>query len=137
MKLFKFLIPGILFGIVMTKSEAISWFRIQEMFRFESFHMYGIIGTAVMLGALLVFVIKRRQLKSMDGDVISFNDKNFSISRYLIGGILFGLGWAMTGACPGPLFTLLGHGILSITLVIFSAILGTYVYGLLRSRLPH
>ena len=137
MKLFKFLIPGILFGIVMTKSEAISWFRIQEMFRFESFHMYGIIGTAVMLGALLVFVIKRRQVKSMDGDVISFNDKNFSISRYLIGGILFGLGWAMTGACPGPLFTLLGHGILSITLVIFSAILGTYVYGLLRSRLPH
>lgn len=137
MKLFKFLIPGILFGIVMTKSEAISWFRIQEMFRFESFHMYGIIGTAVMLGALLVFVIKRRQVKSMDGDVISFNDKNFSISRYLIGGILFGLGWAMTGACPGPLFTLLGHGILSIALVIFSAILGTYVYGLLRSRLPH
>ena len=137
MKLFKFLIPGILFGIVMTKSEAISWFRIQEMFRFESFHMYGIIGTAVMLGALLVFVIKRRQVKSMDGDVISFNDKNFSISRYLIGGILFGLGWAMTGACPGPLFTLVGHGIVSIWIVIISAVIGTYIYGALRSKLPH
>ena len=137
MKLIKYLVPGILFGIVMTKSEAISWFRIQEMFRFESFHMYGIIGTAVMLGAAMVAMIKRTELKSMDGDQIKFNPKNMSIPRYLIGGILFGLGWAMTGACPGPLFTLLGHGILSIILVIISAIFGTYVYGMLRSKLPH
>ena len=133
----KFLIPGILFGIIMTKSEAISWFRIQEMFRFESFHMYGIIGTAVILGAILVYVIKKIRLKSMAGDEIAFNPKNMSVPRYLIGGILFGLGWAMTGACPGPLFTLLGHGIVSIVLVILSAVLGTYVYGIVREKLPH
>ena len=137
MKLIKFLIPGILFGIIMTKSEAISWFRIQEMFRFESFHMYGIIATSVILGAIMVFFIKRARLKSMEGDEIAFNPKNMSVPRYLIGGILFGLGWAMTGACPGPLFTLLGHGIVSIALVILSAIVGTYVYGLLKERLPH
>jgi len=137
MKLIKFLIPGILFGIIMTKSEAISWFRIQEMFRFESFHMYGIIGTAVILGAIMVFFIKRIRLRSMEGDEIAFNPKNMSVPRYLIGGILFGLGWAMTGACPGPLFTLLGHGIISIVLVILSAIAGTFVYGLIREKLPH
>jgi uncharacterized membrane protein YedE/YeeE len=137
MKLFRFLIPGILFGIVMTKSEAISWFRIQEMFRFESFHMYGIIGTAVIAGAILVYFVKRIQLKSVEGSDIHFNPKNMSIARYLLGGIVFGLGWAMTGACPGPLFTLLGHGITSILIVIASAILGTYIYGLLRPKLPH
>lgn len=137
MKFFKFLIPGIIFGIVMTKSEAISWFRIQEMFRFESFHMYGIIGTAVILGMAMVYFIKKSQMSNMSGDTIKFNPKNKSIARYLIGGIIFGLGWAMTGACPGPQFTLLGHGILSILIVIISAIAGTYLYGLLRSRLPH
>lgn len=137
MKLFRFLIPGILFGIVMTKSEAISWFRIQEMFRFESFHMYGIIGTAVIAGAILVYFVKRIQLKSVEGSDIRFNPKNMSIARYLLGGTVFGLGWAMTGACPGPLFTLLGHGITSILIVIASAILGTYIYGLLRPKLPH
>lgn len=136
-KLIKFFIPGIIFGIVMTKSEAISWFRIQEMFRFESFHMYGIIGTAVIAGSILVFLIKRRQLRNMNGEAIAFNDKNPGIARYLLGGIIFGLGWAMTGACPGPLFTLLGHGYISILVVIVSAILGTYIYGLLRNRLPH
>ncbi|MCR9288263.1 MAG: YeeE/YedE family protein [Bacteroidetes bacterium] len=137
MKFLKFLLTGILFGIVMTKSEAISWFRIQEMFRFESFHMYGIIGTAVILGAILVAIIKKVKGKTINGDEIKFNPKTMSIPRYLFGGILFGLGWAMTGACPGPLFTLLGHGILTILLVIASAILGTYVYGRLRSKLPH
>lgn len=121
----------------MTKSEAISWFRIQEMFRFESFHMYGIIGTAVIAGAILVYFVKRIQLKSVEGSDIHFNPKNMSIARYLLGGIVFGLGWAMTGACPGPLFTLLGHGITSILIVIASAILGTYIYGLLRPKLPH
>lgn len=137
MKLLKYLLAGTLFGIVMTKSEAVSWYRIQEMFRFESFHMYGIIGTAVILGALMVFMIKRYQAKTIGGDPIKFNDKNWSVPRYLFGGTIFGLGWAMTGACPGPMFTLLGHGVWSIVLVILSAVVGTYVYGALRSRLPH
>jgi uncharacterized membrane protein YedE/YeeE len=137
MKDIKYIIPGILFGIIMTKSEAISWFRIQEMFRFESFHMYGIIGTAVILGVLLVFTIKKLKVKNVEGTEIDFNDKQMSISRYLIGGTIFGLGWAMTGACPGPMFTLIGHGIWTILLVILSAVLGTYVYGLLREKLPH
>lgn len=137
MKFLKFLLTGILFGIIMTKSEAISWFRIQEMFRFESFHMYGIMGTAVVGGAILVALIKRVQGKTLYGDYIKFNPKDFSIPRYLFGGTLFGFGWAMTGACPGPLFTLLGHGIMTIAVVIVSAVLGTYVYGVLRSKLPH
>ncbi|NND07448.1 MAG: YeeE/YedE family protein [Saprospiraceae bacterium] len=137
MKLIKYLVVGILFGIVMTKSEAISWFRIQEMFRFDSFHMYGIIGTAVILGALVTFIIKRVQLSNLGGSPIQINDKNMSVPRYLYGGIIFGLGWAMTGACPGPLFTLLGHGIPSILVVILSAVFGTYLYGVLRQRLPH
>lgn len=137
MKLLRYIIPGILFGIVMTKSEAISWFRIQEMFRFESFHMYGIIGTTVVLGMLMVFLIKRFNLKTIDGTPITFAPKKQGIARYLIGGILFGLGWAMTGACPGPMFVLIGHGVWSILIVIFSAMTGTFVYGLLRHRLPH
>ena len=137
MKFIKFLVVGILFGIVMTKSEAVSWFRIQEMFRFESFHMYGIIGTAVVLGAIMVAVIKRIQGKTMYGEPIKFNPKNVSVPRYLLGGTIFGLGWAMTGACPGPMFTLLGHGVWTILLVILSATAGTFVYGALRSKLPH
>ncbi len=137
MKYIKFSLAGILFGIVMTKSEAVSWFRIQEMFRFESFHMYGIIGTAVILGAMLTFLIKKFKLKTIYGNQIEFKDKNKSITRYLVGGILFGLGWAMTGACPGPMFTLVGHGVWTMLIVIASAVLGTYVYGLLRSRFPH
>ena len=137
MKSLKYILPGILFGIVMTKSEAVSWFRIQEMFRFESFHMYGIIGTAVTLATIMTYVIKKRKVKRMDGNPIYFNPKNMSIPRYLIGGIIFGLGWAMTGACPGPMFTLLGHGAWSFIIVIASAILGTYTYGAIRSKLPH
>ena len=137
MQVIKYLIPGILFGIVMTKSEAVSWFRIQEMFRFESFHMYGIIGTAVILGSLLVDFIKKQKKKNIGGQLISLNPKNMSIPRYLFGGTIFGLGWAMTGACPGPMFTLLGQGVWSILIVIISAIIGTYIYGILRPRLPH
>lgn len=137
MKLLKYILPGILFGIVMTKSEAVSWFRIQEMFRFESFHMYGIIGTAVILATIMTAVIKKIQTKNIEGSSISFNPKKMSIPRYLIGGIIFGLGWAMTGACPGPMFTLIGHGVWPILLVILSAVLGTYTYGALRDRLPH
>lgn len=137
MKLLKYIIPGILFGIVMTKSEAVSWFRIQEMFRFESFHMYGIIGTAVVLAAIMVAIIKKVKPTSIEGGEIKFNPKNMSIARYILGGIIFGLGWAMTGACPGPMFTLVGHGVWTILIVIASALAGTYAYGALRSRLPH
>ena len=137
MKFIKYLLVGILFGIVMTKSEAVSWFRIQEMFRFESFHMYGIIGTAVILGAILVAAIKKLNGQTLTGEQIKFNPKAMSIPRYLIGGTIFGLGWAMTGACPGPMFTLLGQGVWSILLVIVSAVIGTFVYGVLRPKLPH
>lgn len=121
----------------MTKSEAVSWFRIQEMFRFESFHMYGIIGTAVVVGALVVLLAKRRNWKSVEGKDWQLNPKRATYPRYLLGGTVFGLGWAMTGACPGPMFTLLGQGVWSIALVILSATAGTFVYGLLRSKLPH
>lgn len=137
MKDLKYILTGIIFGIVMTKSEAISWFRIQEMFLFQSFHMYGIIGVAVALGALQVAVIKRQQLKDIQGNPITFTPKAKSIPRYLLGGIIFGLGWAMTGACPGPMYTLLGHGLPVMVVVIFSALLGTLTYGALRSKLPH
>ena len=137
MQLLKYIFPGLLFGIVMTKSEVVSWFRIQEMFRFESFHMYGIIGTAVILAAVMTFLMKRFHSKNVDGAEISFKSKNMSVARYLFGGIIFGLGWAMTGACPGPMFTLVGHGVWPILLVIVSAVFGTFVYGVVRDRLPH
>lgn len=137
MKLFKFLSLGIVFGILMSKAELISWFRIYEMFRFESFHMYGVIGSAVVLGVLSLQIIKKFKLKSIEGQEIQIPPKQKSVYRYLIGGILFGLGWAMTGACPGPMFVLLGQGIWTIGLVILSAIFGTFLYGLLRHKLPH
>ncbi|MBL4648481.1 MAG: YeeE/YedE family protein [Aureispira sp.] len=137
MKDFKYIFAGMLFGVVMTKSEAISWFRIQEMFLFQSFHMYGIIGVAVVLGMIQIAVIKRKQLKDIEGKAIKFSPKAMSIPRYLFGGIIFGLGWAMTGACPGPMYTLLGHGFPIMIVVIASAILGTLTYGALRSKLPH
>lgn len=121
----------------MTKSEAVSWFRIQEMFRFESFHMYGIIGTAVIAGAILTALMKRFHTKTIEGEEVTFVPKNKSVARYLLGGIAFGLGWAMTGACPGPMFTLVGHGVWSILIVIASATFGTYVYGAIRHKLPH
>lgn len=137
MKLFYYLLLGTFFGIVMTKSEAISWYRIQEMFHFESFHMYGIIGTAVVIGAAGVALMKRFDMKNYKGSELSLKDKDFSIPRYLFGGTIFGLGWALTGACPGPMFTLLGHGVWSIGIVILSATLGTYIYGAVRDKLPH
>ncbi len=137
MKFFKYLFVGMLFGVILTKSEVISWFRIYEMFRFQSFHMYGVIGSAVVLGIIFIQLIKRMNLKSINGNEIVIEEKKFSISRYLIGGIIFGLGWAMTGACPGPLFALLGNGIGVVAIVILSALAGTYVYGLLRNKLPH
>ena len=137
MKQIKFLFIGILFGIILTKSEVISWFRIQEMFRFQSFHMYGIIGSAIITGLILVKTIKRNKLKTIYGDSIKFNDKKLSIPRYLFGGIIFGLGWALTGACPGPMFIMIGNGYAVFLIVILSALLGTYVYGLIQHKLPH
>ncbi|RZS93302.1 YeeE/YedE family protein [Aquimarina brevivitae] len=132
-----YLVIGVIFGITMYKSEAASWFRIYEMFQFKSFHMYGIIGSALIVGALLIFLIKRFKLKSIYGERIVFMPKERSFSRYMFGGILFGLGWALAGACPGPMFTLIGAGYSPILVVIASAILGTYVYGLLKDKLPH
>lgn len=137
MKYIKFLLTGVFFGIIMTKAEIISWFRIYEMFRFESFHMYGVIGTAVILGAIIVQIVKRTQMKNVKGEQITFNPKNRSITRYLVGGTFFGLGWALVGACPGPMFVLLGYGYFPILIVIFGALLGTFVYGILRPKLPH
>lgn len=137
LKFIKYLLLGTLFGIIMTKSEAVSWYRIQEMFLFKSFHMYGIIGVAVVLGTLQVALIKHFKMKDSTGTPITFSPKNKSIPRYLFGGIIFGLGWAMTGACPGPMYTLLGHGFAVIGIVIISALLGTLTYGALRSKLPH
>lgn len=137
MKSGKYLLTGLIFGIILTKTQVISWFRIYEMFRFESFHMYGIIGSAVVLGVILIQLVKRSKLKDIDNNEISLADKNMSIPRYLLGGTLFGLGWALVGACPGPLFALLGAGYWTILVVIFGAIVGTFTYGLLRNKLPH
>jgi len=137
MKALKFLALGIIFGIILTKSQVISWFRIYEMFRFESFHMYGIIGSAVVLGAITVQLIKRKGIKDITKQPIELKPKNMSIPRYLLGGTLFGLGWALVGACPGPLFALLGAGYWMIIVVIIGAIVGTFLYGLLRNYLPH
>ena len=137
MRLIKFLLVGILFGIVMTKSEAVSWFRIQEMFRFQSFHMYGIIGVAVVVGAIMHFFIKSKGMKNANGESIQFADKPKTYIASILGGTFFGLGWAMTGACPGPLYTLVGQGNLIVLVIIGSALLGALTYGALRSRLPH
>lgn len=137
MKLFKFLLIGILFGIVMTKSEAVSWFRIQEMFRFQSIHMYGIIGVAVILGAILVYISKKTGWKTVDGELPDFNPKKMEVPRLMFGGILFGLGWAMTGACPGPLYALLGQGVWVVSVILLAGLFGAYMYGVLKPMLPH
>lgn len=133
----KFYLLGIAFGIVMTKAEIISWLRIYEMFQFESFHMYGVIGSAIGLGIIMVQFIKKTRMKDSNGVLITFTPKQFSIPRYLFGGIIFGLGWAMTGACPGPMFTLIGNGYMVMLAVILSAFLGTFTYGVIRDKLPH
>jgi uncharacterized protein len=132
----KFAFAGILFGIILVKSEVISWFRIQEMFRLQSFHMYGVIGSAVAVGIISVFIIKKFKLKTIDGEPIRFDKKKFSKGQ-IYGGLLFGFGWAMTGACPGPLFALIGNGTTVIIVTLSSAIMGTWVYGFLRDKLPH
>ncbi|MFC3197633.1 DUF6691 family protein [Parapedobacter deserti] len=137
MKSIVYLIIGTFFGIVMYKSEAASWFRIYEMFNFQSIHMYGLMGSALIVGILIVQFIKRKKLKDAHGNQIVIAAKEKGIARYLIGGIVFGLGWALVGACPGPMFVLAGAGYLPIVVVIFGAVLGTWLYGLIRSKLPH
>jgi hypothetical protein len=133
---FKYAAVGIIFGIVFVKAEIISWFRIQEMFRLQSFHMYGVIGTAVVVGAISVFLIKKLKIKTIYGEEITFTPKKFNKGQ-IYGGLIFGLGWAITGACPGPLFAQVGTGAVAILIVILSAIAGTWIYGKFRDQLPH
>jgi len=132
----KYLVVGLLFGIVFVKAEIISWFRIQEMFRFQSFHMYGVIGSAVVVGIISVYLIKRFKIKTIYGEPVQFHRKQFNKGQ-VYGGLLFGLGWAVTGACPGPLFAQIGTGASVIVVVLLSAIVGTWVYGRFREKLPH
>ncbi|MBI1226456.1 MAG: YeeE/YedE family protein [Bacteroidetes bacterium] len=132
----KYMVAGIFFGIILIKSEVISWFRIQEMFRLESFHMYGVIGTAVVVGAISIFLIKKLKIKTIHSEEIEFQDKKFTKGQ-VIGGLIFGLGWAITGACPGPLMAQLGSGVSVIIVTILSAVAGTWVYGKFRDKLPN
>lgn len=131
----KYAFVGMFFGIVFVKAEIISWFRIQEMFRMDSFHMYGVIGTAVMVGIISVFLIKKYDIRTLNGDKIVIADKQFTKGQ-MYGGLLFGFGWAITGACPGPLFAQIGSGFAAISVTLLSAIAGTWCYGLLRDKLP-
>ena len=137
MKTLVYLFIGTFFGILMYKSEAASWFRIFEMFEFGAFHMYGIIGSALVLGVIGVQIIKKFNIKAIGGNDMHLKPKNKSVSRYAIGGVLFGLGWALAGACPGPMYVLTGAGYVSILIVIFGALLGTFVYGMVKNKLPH
>ncbi|MBK7666525.1 MAG: YeeE/YedE family protein [Sphingobacteriaceae bacterium] len=136
MKNIKFLLLGTIFGIILIKGEVVSWFRIQEMFRFQSFHMYGTICSAIAVGMLSIFLIKKFKVKTFLGEEIKIEDKQFSKGN-IIGGLMFGFGWAMTGACPGPLYALIGTGLPIVIVVLLSAVFGTYVYGILREKLPH
>ena len=137
MKYARFLIMGILFGIILSKGEIISWYRIQEMFRFQSFHMFGVIGSAVLFGILTIKFIKRTKLKDYNGNQITVSTQDPGYARNLIGGTIFGLGWAMTGACPGPLFILVGHQGWVFILAIIGAVTGTFTYGVLQKYLIH
>ena len=132
----KYFFLGILFGITLVKSEVVSWFRIQEMFRLESFHMYGVIGSAIVTGIISIFIIKKYNIKTIHGEKVTFYPKKFNKGQ-IFGGLIFGLGWALTGACPGPLYALIGTGALVIIVTLFSAIAGTWVYGLIREKIPH
>ena len=137
MKFLKFLLIGIALGIILVKSEAVSWYRIFEMFRFEAFHMYGIIGTAIATGTILLLISKKFKLKNIEGNIMNVPDKEKGLKRYIFGGILFGLGWALSGACPGPMYILVGTGVFTMLIVILAAVLGTYVYGVIKDKLPH
>lgn len=137
MKFLKFLFVGIFFGIVLVKSEAVSWYRIYEMFKFQSFHMYGIIGSAVILGATSLWLFRKYKVKSTDGQTIHLPEKEKNYTANILGGAIFGLGWALAGACPGPMYILFGTGVFSMLIVIAAATLGTFVYGILKNKLPH
>jgi uncharacterized membrane protein YedE/YeeE len=137
MKFIKFFIVGLVFGIVLTKSEAVSWYRIYEMFQFQSFHMYGIIGVAFFTGLIGIQIIKKHKIKDFKGQPIEIPNKEKGSFRYWIGGLFFGLGWALVGACPGPIFILIGAGFLPVILILAGALLGTFVYGILKDKLPH
>ncbi|MFQ3174256.1 MAG: putative membrane protein YedE/YeeE [Flavobacterium sp.] len=137
MKVLKYLLVGFVFGIVLTKSEAVSWYRIYEMFQFQSFHMYGIIMVAIGTGVIGIQVIKRKKIKDIKGLPIEISDKEPGSYRYWIGGLIFGLGWALVGSCPGPIFILLGAGFWSVLIVFFGALFGTYLYGVFKDKLPH
>ncbi|MBF4473780.1 DUF6691 family protein [Flavobacterium sp. HJJ] len=137
MKVLKYFLVGFVFGIVLTKSEAVSWYRIYEMFQFQSFHMYGIIGVAVATGILGIQIIKRKGIRDIKGLPIEIQEKEKGTARYLIGGISFGLGWALVGSCPGPIFILIGAGFLPVIIVLIGALIGTVIYGALKSKLPH
>ncbi len=133
----KYLLVGFVFGIILTKAEAVSWYRIYEMFQFQSFHMYGIIMVAMAVGTIGVQYIKRSGMKDLHGNPIVIADKEPGSFRYWAGGILFGLGWALVGACPGPIFILIGAGFWSVLLILFGALLGTFLYGLIKGQLKH
>ena len=137
MKNLKYIIIGGWFGILLTKSQAVSWFRIQEMFRFQSFHMYGIIGLAIIVGMLSIFIIKKFKIKSLNGETIDPVKKPIQFKSNLIGGLIFGLGWALTGACPGPIYSLIGNGITVFVVVLTASLAGSIVYDLIKKYLPH
>lgn len=137
MKSILYLVLGVIFGITMYKAETASWFRIVEMFRFQSFHMYGFIGSALVIGVTGTQLLKKKRVKDVEGQPIVIHPKEKSVYRYLFGGIAFGLGWALIGACPGPIFVLLGAGTYSMVIVILAALTGTWLYGILRNKLPH
>ncbi|WP_346320666.1 DUF6691 family protein [Chitinophaga sp. YIM B06452] len=136
MKNLKFLLVGMVFGIILVKSEVISWFRIQEMFRLESFHMYGVIGSAIVTAMAGVIIIRKLRLRTVSGEEIVIPKKAFTKGN-IIGGLIFGLGWAITGACPGPLFAQIGSGFTVVIVTLLSAVAGTWVYGRFRDKLPH
>ncbi|MBK8444715.1 MAG: YeeE/YedE family protein [Sphingobacteriales bacterium] len=135
-KQLKYTLVGIAFGIIFVKAEIISWYRIQEMFRLQSFHMYGVIGSAVLVGMVSVWLIKRFNVRTLNGETIEFHPKAFNKGQ-IFGGLMFGIGWAITGACPGPLFAQIGSGATVIVVTLLSAIAGTWLYGYFREKLPH
>ena len=137
MKYFKFLLVGVIFGIVLSKSEVISWYRIYEMFKLQSFHMYGVIGSAVVIGIFVMYFFKKGKLRTFEGEQIIVEDKDKGFSKNLLGGIIFGLGWALGGACPGPMYVLLGKGIVAIIIVLVGAHLGAFLYHAIKHKLPH
>ena len=136
MKSIKYLFIGMIFGFILIKSEVVSWYRIQEMFRFQSFHMYGVLTSAIVVGLISIQILKRLKVKTINGEEITIEKKEFNKGN-IFGGLIFGFGWALTGACPGPLYALVGSGASIMLVALLSAVFGTYVYGVIRDRLPH